>query len=162
MKRAEMFSRWFAVLVLLGMVTFCANAESTIRVHMIDAQSGQPMPNSPVRLWTTQVASYRTHPGYVQQMTDSNGVATFRVPDPQPTYLYIHVGMDSRWDECTSDRQAGYVAKDILDSGVSKEDACGKFPDVSSKFHPSGGDVYVFVKHNKFFQRMKKAAVDPG
>jgi hypothetical protein len=149
------------MLILFGLVTFCSKAESTIRVHMIDARSGLPLANNPVRLWTTGVASYRTHPGYVQEMTDSNGVATFHVADPQPTYLYVHVGMGNDWDECSSNRQTGYVAKDVLESGISKEDVCGKFPDVSGKFHPSAGDVYVFVKHNTFVQRMRKAAVDP-
>jgi hypothetical protein len=147
--------------MLLGLVTFCSNAASTIRVHMIDARSGQPLANDPVRLWTTDIAAYRTHPGYLQVMTDSNGVATFQVADPAPTYLYVHVGMGSAWDECSSNSQTGYVAKDVLESGISKEGFCEKLSDISGKFHPGAGDVYIFVKHNTFVQRLKKAAINP-
>ena len=161
MKRTEMIWRLLALLVLTGLVTFCSQAESTIRVHMIDARSGQPLANNPVRLWTTGVAAYRTHSGYVQQMTDSNGIATFHVAGPEPTYLYIHAGMDNSWEECSSNSRTGYVAKDVLESGIAKEDVCGKLPDISSKFHASAGDVYVFVRHNSFVQRLKQAAIDP-
>ncbi len=60
MKRTEMILRCLVVPMLLGLVTFCSKAESTIRVHMIDARSGLPIANNPVRLWTTGVAAYRT------------------------------------------------------------------------------------------------------
>jgi hypothetical protein len=160
-KRTEMILRWSVMLVLLGLTTLCSKAESTIRVHMIDVRSGLPLANNPVRLWTTGVAAYRTHPGYRQEMTDSNGVATFHVADPQPAYFYVHVGMGSAWDECSSNSKTGYVANDILEPGISKQGLCEKLPDISGKFHPGAGDVYVFVKHNTFVQRLRKAAVDP-
>ena len=155
MKRTEMILRLLALPMLMVLVTFCSKAESTIRVHMIDARSGQPLANNPVRLWTTGVAAYRTHSGYVQQMTDSNGVATFHVADPQPTYLYIHAGMDNSWEECSSNSRTGYVAKDVLESGISKEGFCGKLPDISGKFQPGAGDVYIFVEHNTFLHRVR-------
>jgi hypothetical protein len=122
---------------------------------MIDARSGMPIADKPVRLWTTDVAEYRDHPGYVQAMTDSNGVATFHVPDPKPTYLYVHTGMGGAWEECSSNNRTGYIAKDVLESGISKEGFCGKLPDISDKFHPSAGDVYIFIEHESFFQRLK-------
>lgn len=155
MKRTESLLRWSVVLLLLGVAPVCSRAESVVRVHMIDARTGQPIASEPVRLWTTYVAEYRDHPGYVQQMTDSNGVATFHVPDPQPAYLYVHTGMRGAWQECSSNNRTGYVAKDVLQSGVSSEGFCAKLPDISAKFHPAAGDVYIFVQHNGFFQRLK-------
>jgi hypothetical protein len=148
--------RCLVVLMLLGAAAVCSRAESTIRVHMIDARSGMPVANEPVRLWTHDVAEYRTHPGYLQQTTDSNGVAAFHVPDPEPTYLYVHIGMGSAWDECSSNSRTGYIAKDVLGSGISKEGFCGKLPDISGKFHPVAGDVYIFVEHDTFAQRLRK------
>jgi hypothetical protein len=108
-----------------------------------------------VRLWTTGVAEYRDHPGYAQTMTDSNGVAIFHVPDPKPTYLYVHVGMGGAWEECSSNNRTGYIAKDVLESGISKEGFCGKLPDISGKFQPGAGDVYIFVEHNTLLHRVR-------
>ena len=88
MKRTESILPLLTMLMLLGLVTFCAKAESIIRVHMIDARSGLPIANNPVRLWTRDAAEERKDPGYVQEMTNSNGVATFHVNDPIPSYLY--------------------------------------------------------------------------
>lgn len=155
MKRTELILRWFVMLMLLGLATFCSKAESTIRVHMIDARSGMPLAGKPVRLWTTGVAEYRDHPGYAQTMTDSNGVAIFHVPDPKPTYLYVHVGMGGAWEECSSNNRTGYIAKDVLESGISKEGFCGKLPDISGKFQPGAGDVYIFVEHNTLLHRVR-------
>ena len=71
-----------------------------MRVHMIDARSGLPVANKPVRLWTRDAAEGRNDPGYIQELTDSNGVATFHVVDPVPSYLFIHIGMGAPWEEC--------------------------------------------------------------
>lgn len=143
------------MLMLLGLVTFCAKGESIIRVHMIDARSGLPIANNPVRLWTRYAVEERNDPGYVQEMTDSNGVATFHLEDPIPSYLYIHIGMGGRWGECFPDAQNGFVTREILESGVSKESACWKLPNIAEKFHPTPEDVYIFAVHDTFIERLK-------
>jgi len=143
------------MLLVLGSVAFCSKADSVIRVHMIDARSGSPIANSPVRLWTNYAAVQRNDPGYVRQLTDSNGVATFHVQEPVPTYLYIHIGMGAPWEECFPDARSGFVTQQILDTGLSKESACWKLPDVGQKFHPSAGDVYIFAVHDTPIERVK-------
>jgi hypothetical protein len=153
--KTGMILRGLAVAMLAGMLGFCCEAASTIHVHLIDARSGMPMANAPVRLWTTGVAEYRDHPGYVQQTTDANGVATFHVPDPAPTYLYVHPGMGDGWRECSVNNRTGYVAKDVLASGVSTQGFCEKLPDISGKFHPGAGDIYIFVTHQGFWERIR-------
>lgn len=141
--------------MLTGLVTFSAKAESIIRVHMIDARSALPIANKPVRLWTRDAAEERNDPGYVQEMTDSNGVATFHLEDPIPSYLYIHIGMGAVWEECFPDAQNGFVTQQILESGVSKESACRKLPNVAKKFHPTPKDVYIFAVHDMFIEPLK-------
>jgi hypothetical protein len=154
-KRTESTLRLFLMLMLSGLLTFCAKAESTIRVHMIDARSGMPIANSPVRLWTHDAAEERKNSGYVQEMTDSNGVATFRLNDPIPSYLYIHIGMGAKWEECFPASQSGFATHEILESGVSKESACWKLPNIADKFHPTPADVYIFAVHDSFIERVK-------
>lgn len=155
MKRTKSLLACVVLLMLLGLVAYCAKAESIIRVHMIDARSGLPIANSPVRLWTHGAAQKPNDPGYVQELTDSNGVATFHVADPVPSYLYIHIGMGAPWEECFPDAQNGFATQQILDSGLSKESACWKLPDIASKFHPAPGDVFIFAVHNTLIERLK-------
>lgn len=71
MRRKEWGLRWLVMLVMLGLVPLCSKADSNIRVHMIDAQSGLPIANSPVRLWTHGAAEIRNDAGFVQGQTDS-------------------------------------------------------------------------------------------
>jgi len=153
--RKESIFRWIMMLVMLGSATFCTKADSIIRVHMIDARSGLPIANNPVRLWTHDGAQQSKGPGFVQQPTDSKGVATFHVTDPLPSYLYIHIGMGAPWDECFPDARTGFVTQEVLESGVSKESACWKRPNIGQKFRPSPGDVYIFAVHNTFIERVK-------
>jgi len=153
--RKESIFRWLMMLVMLGSATFCTKADSIIRVHMIDARSGLPIANNPVRLWTHDAAQQRKDPGFVQEPTDSKGVATFHVTDPIPSYLYIHIGMGTPWDECFPDARSGFVTQEILESGVSKESACWKLPNIGQKFQPSPGDVYIFAVHDTFIERVK-------
>ena len=143
------------MLVMLGLMAFCSKAESDLRVHLIDARSGSPLANEPVRLWPHDTAQQRNTPGYVQQMTDANGVATFHLKDPVSPYLYIHIGMGSPWEECFPDSQNGFVTQQILDTGVSKESACWKLSSVAEKFHPTPGDVYIFAVRDTLVQRVK-------
>lgn len=155
MIRKELILRWLMMLVMLGSATFCSKADSIIRVRMIDARSGSPIANNPVRLWPYAAAEQRNDPGFVQELTDSHGVATFHVKDPIPSYLYIHIGMGAPWDECFPDAQNGFSTQEILESGVSKESACWKLPNIEQKFHPSPGDVYIFAVHDTFIERLK-------
>ena len=143
------------MLVVVGLAAFCSKADSTIRVHMIDARSGSAIADSPVRLWTQNAAEQRNDAGFVQEKTDSNGVATFHLKDPAPSYLYIHIGMGAPWQECFADAQNGFATQQILQSGISSESACWNLPNVAQKFHPSAGDVYIFAVHNSFLQRVK-------
>jgi hypothetical protein len=122
---------------------------------MIDARSGLPIANNPARLWTQGTAEQRNDPGYVQETTDSNGVATFHLKDPIATYLYIHTGMSAWWDECFPDARSGFPTQEIVESGVSKESACGNLPNIAGKFHPTPGDVYIFAVHNRLIGRVK-------
>lgn len=142
------------MLMLTGLATFSAKAESIIRVHMIDARSALPIANKPVRLWTRAAAEERNDPGYVQEMTDSNGVATFHLDDPIPSYFYIHIGMGAVWEECFPDAQNGFATQEILKSGV--ESACWKLPNIAKKVHPTPDDVYIFaIHHGTFIERLK-------
>lgn len=155
MKRTQSNLPWLVMLMSFGLLTFCTKADSTVRVHMIDARSGSPIANQPVRLWTRDAAEQRNDPGYVQAMTDSNGVATFHLMDPIPSYLYLHVGMGSRWEECFSEVQSGFVTNNILATGVSDESPCWKLPNIADKFHPTPGDVYIFAVHDSLIERLK-------
>jgi hypothetical protein len=154
-KKTKSILPWFTVLMLFGLVALCARADSTIRVHMIDARSGSPIANRPVRAWTHDTAQQRNDPGFVQELTDSNGVATFHVKEPIPSYLYIHIGMGSPWDECFPYARNGFVTQEILESGVSKESACWNLPNIEQKYHPSAGDVYIFAVRNTFIESLK-------
>jgi hypothetical protein len=156
-KRTESILPVVMMLLLTGLVTPSAKAESIILVHMIDARSALPIANKPVRLWTRSAADERNDPGYVQEMTDSNGVATFHLEDPIPSYLYIHIGMGAVWEECFPDAQNGFGTQEILGSGVSKESGCSKRPDMAKKFHPTPGDVYIFAMHDNAFLEGLKA-----
>jgi hypothetical protein len=141
--------------LMLGLMTFYSKAESIFRVHMIDARSGLPIASKPVRLWTHDTAQQRNNPGYVEEMTDANGVATFHLKDPISSYLYIHIGMAAPWDECFPDAQNGFVTQEVLESGISKESACWKLPNIAQKFHPTPGDVYIFAVRNTLIERVK-------
>jgi hypothetical protein len=158
-KRKEWILRWAMMFLMvglvIGLVAFQAKAESVVRVHMIDARSGSPLANQPVRLWPRDTAQQRNNPGYVQEMTDSNGIATFHLKDPISSYLYIHIGMSAPWEECFPDSQNGFVTQELLETGVSKESACWKLPSVVEKFRPSPGDVYIFAVRDTLVQRVK-------
>lgn len=143
------------MLMLLGLLAFHTKADSTIRVHMIDARTGAPIANSPVRLWPRDVAQQRNDPGYVQETTDSNGVATFHLADPVPSYLYIHIGMGAPWEECFPDSQNGFATQEIEESGVSRESACWKLPNIAGKFQPAAENVYIFAVHDTLIERLK-------
>jgi hypothetical protein len=143
------------MLGIFGLVAFCSKADSIVRVHMIDARSGSAIADSPVRLWTQNAAEEHNDRGFVQEKTDANGVATFHLKDPVPSYLYIHIGMGRPWEECFPDSQNGFVTQQILQSGISSESACWKLPNIAEKFHPSAGDVYIFAVHDTFVQRVK-------
>jgi hypothetical protein len=155
LKIEKSISRWSMLFVMLGLAALCSRADSTIRVHMIDARTGSPIANSPARLWAHDTAEQRNVPGFVQKMTDSNGVATFDLKEPVPSYLFIHIGMGAPWEECFPDAQSGFVTDQILGSGLSKESACWKLPNIASKFHPSPGDVYIFAVRDTLVQRVK-------
>jgi len=155
-RRTNRLLQSLLVLMLSALLIPCSKADSTVRVHMIDARSGVPVANEPVRLWTLDVAEYRNHPGYVEQNTDSSGVASFHLTGPTPAYLYIHIGMNTAWDECSANSRSGYIGSEVLASGISAEGLCGKLPNIAGKFHPSPGDVYIFVVHDTFSERLKK------
>jgi hypothetical protein len=76
----------------------------------------------------------------------------FNVKDSIPSYLYIHIGMGAPWNECFPDAQNGFAAQQILGSGVAKESACGRLPNIAQKVHSSPGDVYIFAVHDTFIE----------
>ena len=88
--------------------------------------------------------------------TDKNGVAAFRFSDPLPERLIIRSGMAGYWEECSPNNRAFYLFAQILKTGFSEEGLCGDVPNISTKFQPNPGDVYIFPVHHNLWQRLTK------
>ena len=130
-------------------------ADSVVRVHMIDARTGKHIPKKPVRMWVID-APDQWRPGYLEEKTDSNGVAVFHISGTTPSLFRIRIGMGGWWEECSPNDRAGYSAEEILVSGMSKEGFCGKLPNIAEQFHPTPGDIYIFAVHDTFGERLKR------
>jgi hypothetical protein len=134
--------------VLLALLAGPTRADVAVRVHMIDARTGKPIPKKPVHMWVLD-APNQFRPGHLEEKTDSSGVANFTVSDPLPEYLEIRVGMGGYWEECSSPRQREYTAKEVLDSGISIKGTCSPpgLPKADLTFEPKPGEVYLFAAH---------------
>jgi hypothetical protein len=132
----ELSLRWLILLAVFGLVAFYTKADSNIRVHLINARTGLPMANRPVRLWTHDAAQRRNDPGFVQALTDSNGVATFHVTDPVPSYLYIHVGMGRRGRNASRMSEMDSSHKTSGNPAYRKKAPVGNFQISQRSFRP--------------------------
>ena len=119
-------------------------------VHLIDARKGAPIAGKPVRVSFVNAA----RPGYLQQKTGDDGTAVFRLSDPVPKYVLLHLGIGGYWEECTPNDKA-YSVSDILSSGVSKMGAClFNIPNIDRKYQARPGEVYFFVVHLSFWEHL--------
>jgi hypothetical protein len=145
-KLGSVFAQLALLVSFLILTSTLAQADVTIRVHMIDARTGKPILRKPVRMRVLD-APTQFRPGYLQEKTDSNGVATFMVSDPIPEYLWVHIGMGGYWEECSPSDD--YKAKTILDSGLAIKGTCSVpgLPKASLTFEPKPGEVYLFAVH---------------
>jgi hypothetical protein len=138
-----------AMSTLLALLATPTTADMVVRVHMIDARTGKPIPKKPVRMWVFDAPNHQIRPGHLEEKTDSGGVATFSVSDPLPEYFDIHIGMGGYWEECSSRGQPEYSAREILDSGTSRKGSCSppSLPKTDLTFAPKPGEVYLFAAH---------------
>jgi len=130
-------------------------ADITVRVHMIDARTGEHIPKKPVRMWIMNSPGH-WRPGYLEEKTDATGVATFHMGGTTPSHLDIHIGMGGRWEQCSPNDRPGYSVEEVLSSGVSREGFCGKLPIMANKYHANPGEVYIFAVHLTFGERLRE------
>ena len=139
----------FAMLIsILSPASDAARANASIRVHMINGRTGKPISRKPVQMWILDSPN-QFRQGHLEENTDSSGVATFVIPNPQPEYFEIHIGMGGYWEECSSRSPYEYSASDILDSGVVISGSCSVpgLPKASLRFQPKPGEVYLIAVH---------------
>jgi hypothetical protein len=135
---------------LFALLANPARADVEVRVHLIDARTGRPIPKKPVRIWIMDAPNRPFRPDYLEEKTDSTGVATFDVSDPLPEYVAIHIGMGGYWEECSSRGQTSlYAVREILDSGISRKGGCSPpgLPKKDLTLLPKPGEVYLIAAH---------------
>jgi hypothetical protein len=83
----------FATISALGgLVIPSSNAETLVRVHLINARDGKPIPRKPVEIRMFDAPS-QSRSLHLEQVTDSGGIATFIVSDPLPESFEIYIGV---------------------------------------------------------------------
>jgi hypothetical protein len=134
---------------LLAVLATPLRADIVIRVHMIDARNGRPIPKKPVRMWVYDAPNHQLRRWHLEEKTDSSGVAIFTVSDPLPESFDIHIGMGGYWEECTLGSQSNYPAREILDPGILIKGTCSPpyLPRADLTFAPRPGEVYLFAAH---------------
>jgi len=122
-------------------------------VHLINARTGSPIPAKRIRMWSRTPA--RGWTGYLEQATDSNGVAIFHLKDPSPDGIVVHTAMGGYWEECLPNDRLGFDVSDIVRSGVAREGACPpNLRRIDDKYSPKPGDLYIFVSHLTLWERI--------
>jgi hypothetical protein len=126
---------------------------SDIMVHLINARTGKPIADKPVRMWFQNPPSRQG--GYLEERTGTNGVAVFHLKDPLPSSITVHLGMGGYWEECPPNNRAGFDVKEILQSGVAREGACPPhLQKIDQKFTAKPGELYLFASHLTVLERM--------
>jgi hypothetical protein len=97
----------------------------------------------------------------MEERTENNGIAVFRLSEPLPSQVQIHTGMGGNWRDCSPNDHPGFDVTEILASGVSREGYCGKFAKIDKSFNASPGEVYFFAVHLTFLERLKEPREGP-
>lgn len=127
-------------------------AGATVRVHLIDATTGRPVPGELIRMWP--VLPIGVSQAGLEERTNHDGVATFRlrVPPPQRIMVGPSPRKDARWAPCGWEE---FETREIMDRGASKEGTCwARVTKINNEFHPGPGEVYIFATRLTLWQRL--------
>lgn len=148
----------FAALCAMG--TACWGQQVTVRV--INGKSGKPMRGQGVfansrdaRLYPDIVGNlgpWLTKTDQGPATTDKNGIVRFSVPPPEPEQLSVDVGVPSEVVPCQN-RPSDFDTKEVLKSGVVAGNTCDPSGKVRAKFHPTPGEIVVFVRKLTFREK---------
>lgn len=119
------------------------SASVTIRVLMLNAKTGRPVPNAGVNFF---VKGVRNTPSYG---TNAEGIATIEVkPDDQVSPMTNWGFTCRKHPEFT---EPDYTSvEEILTRGVVIENTCGK-----ARAEPIRGQITIFVRHLTFWEALK-------
>lgn len=133
-----------------------ADQDFVVRVHLIDARTGKPIPKKPIRMWVNDGPPLRARPWHLEEETGADGTAVFGVGKPLPWVLEIHIGMGGYWEQCSP---TNYYARDVVASGYSLEPFCFDFSPklrpIAGDFSPKPGEVYIFALHVTLGEKLR-------
>lgn len=148
----DLFRALAVGLILLVTATQSSGVDHAVYVRLVDARSGRPVPEKTVEV--SWFVPHQQHPQTLRERADRDGVAVFHLTDPVPGQLSFDV-KSGYWDSCSP---GPYDSSEVLMTGVSKEGGrwAAKFPNVSDRFHPKQGEVFLFICHVSFGEWLRE------
>jgi hypothetical protein len=127
-----------------------------IRVRLINARTGKPIPGKPVRIDSADPSGLWR--GYLEEKTGRDGVAIFRLTPPLPRKVDIFLGMGGYWAGCS---RGDYSVEEILKKGAIWEvEHCLNLPRIQDRFNPRPGEVFYFAVHETLWEHLKYGGAD--
>lgn len=157
-----------AAVAMLAPAAVSGAGNFVIRVHLINAKTGKPIPRKSVDVVRVDhpqpvvPGTISARPFRWEEKTDGDGIASFHLPGPSRGFG-MNIGMGgggNYWLQCNN---PGFWAQDILDRGVVPPVQCPPWTHVPSRhFRAKPGDVYIFVVHITFWQHLRHCGVPGG
>ncbi len=144
--RPLMFLAFSGLLPALG-------SAADIRVRLINAQTGEPMPGQQVGLRPDrQPGNYRLT--WTKKMTGADGVAIFQLSDPAVEWVNVAVTSQMLW-QCSPWRRSTFATAEVLEHGVVAENRCDPKGRRTGKIKAEAGEVVLFTRPLHWWEKMQ-------
>ena len=132
--------------LVLAIVSSPGIMAESILIHVVDGRNGHPIPDEKLQMW---INSQRG--SAFSLTTDRQGFTKVEIPLDATLLIFANLYVDCRYFKQTGPVRPAYVVSDILLSGVSAANACGKL-----KMTPTPGELIFFVRPEHWWEGMKR------
>jgi len=144
------FSRCLLFLTALVSVSEGIGLAQDVTIRLINVKDGRPLQGQLIvlSLGNATVASTPE----VQATTSSDGTAVFHLPEPGPEQVFLDTE-NGKIRACYS--WGAFSTREIIEHGVVAENKCDPKGKVKVKFTAKPGEVIVFVRFLRWWERMQ-------
>jgi len=121
-----------------------------VTIRLINAKNGQPLEGQVIVLHLGDAS--RASTPRVETTTSSDGTATFHLPEPLPEEVFLDTE-NGKIRACYS--WGAFSTREVIKHGVVAENKCDPKGKLKGKFTAKPGEVIVFVRSLKWWERMQ-------
>jgi len=125
----------------------CA-AQTVVTVRVIDARSGKPLRNRQVWIQFYPQGSQRFQ--QIKNMSGSDGIAVFHLPEPPPETIYISFTRDDLFCDGLTEMKI----QELLTKGISAKGCQLKLGGRASHLSARPGEAILFVRRPPWWYRL--------